>query len=118
MENNINNLDPNDEGLQAVMGDRFQDISKAAPKTEKKVMAGKKPRKKVMDASWEPVKVAPTEIERIVECAKQMVLYGGVSAVLFWWQQAGWLASEAAVPSFIVIALLAGLKIGSCAARG
>ena len=70
-----------------------------------------------MDASCVPVKAEPTEIQRLVNCAKGTVVYGGLSAVLFWWQQAGLLAPEAAWPSFIVLALLAGLKIGSYATR-
>jgi hypothetical protein len=95
----------------------------AAPKAEKKaepvqVPTEKKPRQKVMDAPWAPVAAAPTEIQRVANCAKHTVLYGGISGILFWWQQTGLLASEAAWPSFIVLALLAGLKIGSCMARG
>ena len=120
--NDVNNLDPNDEGLKAVMGSKFQDVSgiqkPVAKKSAPAAKSGKTPCRKAVDASWAPVKVAPTEIERIMDCAKQAVLYGSVSALLFWWQQAGWLASEAAVPSFIVIALLAGLKIGGRMARG
>lgn len=104
--------------LQAIMGSKFQDMSKAAvPKSEKKASADKKPCRKALDASWAPLKAEPTDIQRIVNCAKGTVVYGGLSAVLFWWQQAGLLASEAAWPSFIVLALLAGLKIGSCATR-
>lgn len=118
--------DPEDLVLKEVMGDHFQDLSHTpapAPKGEKKpepvkVPTEKKTCKKAMDATWMPVKAEPTEIQRLVDCAKGTVVYGGLSAVLFWWQQAGLLASEAAWPSFIVLALLAGLKIGSCMARG
>ena len=46
-------------------------------------------------------------------CAKGVWLYGCISLLLFWWQQAGLLDSKAAVPSFIVLALLAGVQIGS-----
>lgn len=117
--------DPEDLVLKEVMGDHFQDLSHTpapAPKGEKKpepvkVPTEKKTCKKAMDATWMPVKAEPTEIQRLVNCAKGTVVYGGLSAVLFWWQQAGLLASEAAWPSFIVLALLAGLKIGSCATR-
>ncbi len=113
--------DPEDLGLQAVMGKHFQDQTQeaaAAPKGEQKqAPAEKKSCRKVMDAAWVPVKAEPTDIQRLAVCAKQAVLYGGISALLFWWQQAGWLASKAAVPSFIVLALLAGLKIGSCMAE-
>lgn len=113
--------DPDDLGLQAVMGDRFQDQTKEIPtagREEGKPDWGKKdrrkeePGKKALDASWVPVKAEPTELRRLAECAKQTVLYGGISVVLFWWQQVGLLASKAAVPSFIFIALLVGINIG------
>lgn len=118
--------DPEDLELKKLMGSHFQDQYQdrpAADKEEEKPDCGKKdrrkeePEKKALNASWVPVKAEPTEIQRIVNCAKGTVMYGGLSAILFWWQQAGLLASEAAWPSFIILALLAGLKIGSCATR-
>ena len=118
--------DPEDLELKKLMGSHFQDQSQehpAADKEEEKPDWGKKdrrkeePEKKALNASWAPVKAEPTEIQRLVNCAKGTVVYGVLSAVLFWWQQAGLLAPEAAWPSFIVLALLAGLKIGSCATR-
>ena len=116
--------DPEDLELKSIMGNRFQDQTQEAapaPKEEKKpepqAPAKKKSCRKVMDAVWAPVKAEPTEIQKVVACAKQACLYGGISAVLFWWQQAGLLASKAAVPSYIVLALLIGLQIGSCRAK-
>ncbi len=117
--------DPNNEGLQAVMGKHFQDQTQEHTHVPKwgqnaelaQVSAEKKSRRKVMGDSCKPAKGKPTDIERVAACAKQALLYGGISALLFWWQQADLLASEAAVPSFIVLALLTGLKIGSCAVR-
>lgn len=117
--------DPEDLELKKLMGSHFQDQtqeSAPAPKEEKKpepvkVPTEKKTCKKAMDATWMPVKAESDEIQRLMNCAKGTVVYGGLSAVLFWWQQAGLLAPEAAWPSFIILALLAGLKIGSCATR-
>ena len=117
--------DPEDLELKKLMGPRFQDQTQEpapAPKGEMKqdpiqTPTEKKPCRKVMDAAWVPVKAESGEIQRLVNCAKGTAVYGGLSAVLFWWQQAGLLAPEAAWPSFIVLALLAGLKIGSCATR-
>ena len=117
--------DPEDLELKKLMGPRFQDQTQEpapAPKGEMKQEPTQAPTenkscRKVMDAAWVPAKAEPTEIQRLVNCAKGTVVYGGLSAVLFWWQQAGLLAPEAAWPSFIVLALLAGLKIGSCATR-
>lgn len=117
--------DPEDLELKKLMGSHFQDRTQDPPpasKGEKKpepveAPTEKKPCRKVMDATWMPVKAESGEIQRLVNCAKGTVVYGGLSAVLFWWQQAGLLAPEAAWPSFIVLALLAGLKIGSCATK-
>lgn len=119
--------DSDDLNLKQLMGKHFQDLTQEpapAPEGEKKaeqtkVSTEKKACQRVMDAEWQPVKETPTEIQKLVNCAKHTVLYGGISGLLFWWQQAGLLASEAAWPSFIVLALLAGLNIGRCmAAKG
>lgn len=119
--------DPDDLGLQAVMGTKFQDKTQESTtvgKGEVKPDWGKKDRRreepveKAVDASWAPMKPQTTDRQKLVSCAKGTTLYGGISALLFYWQQAGLLDSRAAVPSFIIIALLTGLKIGSCMARG
>ena len=106
------NTDLLDEGLQAVMGkDRCQNewtpaTKKAEAKKPEQVKKGQP-----VDASWAPVK-AETSMDKLKECVKSAVLFGGISGLLFYWQQAGLLASSAAVPSLIVCALLAGLAIG------
>lgn len=51
-------------------------------------------------------------MDKLKACAKNAGIYAAISMLLFWWQQAELLASEAAIPSFIVLALLAGLQIG------
>lgn len=106
------NSDLLDEGLQAVMGkDRCQ--NEWTPATKKAEAKKPEPVKKeeALDASWAPVK-AETSIDKLKECAKSATLFGGISALLFYWQQAGLLASSAAVPSLIACALAAGLSIG------
>ena len=109
-----------DDGLQAVMGkERCQDVwapreKKAAEKVPQKEAASRE--EMAVDAKWVKLyTVSP--MAKVKNCAKQTVLYGGISAVLFWWQQAGLLDPKAAIPSFIVLALLAGLRIGSCMTR-
>lgn len=101
-----------DEGLQAVMGkERCQDVTGSrhtAPAPEER---RKQKREETMDASWAPVKTV-TYLDKIRDCAKYGLLFAGVSGLLFYWQQAGLLASSAAVPSLIVCALGAGLTIG------
>lgn len=73
---------------------------------------------KPMDAQWEPVKGNPTPLDRLGECAKSVSLYAALNLVLFWWQQAGYLDSKAAVPAMWVCALLAGYQVGKCITRG
>ena len=50
--------------------------------------------------------------------SKRTVAFGALSIPFFCWQQAGLLNPKAAWPSFVVIALLAGLEIGRSALRG
>ena len=126
MSNDINHLDTEDLGLKAIFGDRFQDQT-VAPKVQKKtegdsalfrqpqgtatVPKGEGLKKAAADAQWEPAK-AVTSMDKLISCAKWAGLFGGLNGLLFYWQQAGLLASEAAVPSMVVCALLAGLSIG------
>lgn len=101
------NTDLLDESLQAVMGkDRCR--NDWTPEPKKKTETGKE---QPADASWVPVK-STGSMDKVKECTKWTALFGGISALLFYWQQAGLLASSAAVPSLIVCALLAGLAIG------
>ncbi len=122
MSNDINHLDTEDLGLKGIFGDRFHDetgVQKTAeaPKAKTTTAAksvvktedGKKD--KAVDAQLEPAK-AITTMDKLIICAKWAVLFGGLNGLLFYWQQAGLLASEAAVPSMVVCALLAGLIIG------
>lgn len=97
-----------DEGLQNVMGkDRCQNDwehpARKNPKQTKKDTP--------VDASWAPVKNS-NYMDKIRECAKHGLIFGAASGLLFYWQQAGLLASSAAVPSLIFCALGAGLTIG------
>ena len=111
--------DAEDEGLKAVMGSKFHDVSQeiATSATPPRNDSGR--RKKVqrerntaVEGEWKPVKSVPTDLERVRECAKWALLFGAVSGLLFYWQQAGLLDSSAAVPSLIICALGAGLTIG------
>ena len=128
--------DSEDEMLKGIMGGKFQDVSReiptspAAPRNDKvrrKPAAGPKEYPShlktaaeipshVPDGEWGQLnRVSP--MAKVTGCAKGVWLYGCISLLLFWWQQAGLLDSRAAVPSFIVLALLAGVKIGA-ACRG
>lgn len=130
--NEINNLDPEDIGLKQIMGDRFHDETQ--PKTQKP----KKPRgntkstttayevakeamhkanEKAMNAQWEPVR-EPNFMDNLKACAKAVMLFGGLSCLIFYWQQTGLMAESIAVPSMCVCTALAGWGAGRNIKRG
>lgn len=51
-------------------------------------------------------------VEPLKRCAKWAVLFGGLSLLIFYWQQSGQMTDSAAVPSLYICALLAGLSVG------
>ena len=105
-----------DDGLQAVMGkDRCRNDWHPEPKKKAPAKkAGKEPAKTdavPVDAAWEAMS-AGASAAKLKACAKWAMLFGSISALLFYWQQAGLLDPKAAVPSLIVCALGAGLSVG------
>ena len=124
--NDINHLDPNDDGLKAVMGGRFHDATTGEPAPAKRAAPAavkaveEKPARKshtVPAAEWAPVKHDPTQMERLKACAKSALLFGGLCLLFFGWQQAGLMDPAAAVPSMLACMLLAGLNIGKHATK-
>lgn len=130
MSNDINHLDTKDEGLKGIFCDRFHDMTAGQPSEPrtnkpckeanvaqkptdgvKETNVAQKPTEGVKDSKWEPVK-GITSLDKLKECVKWAAIFGGLNALLFYWQQAGLLDSKAAVPSMIICALLAGLSIG------
>ena len=118
-----------DEELVGI-GVRFTDETapKEMPTMEHREGPGsqKKPEQKrceAVDAKYVPVSKggtswAPSPTERLKKCVRGVGPLAVISGVLFWWQQAGLLDPKAAWPSFVVLALLAGLEIGRSALRG
>lgn len=110
----IKNEDLLDEGLQAVMGkDRCQDVSGTvnvesvvSPKPKNAV-----PKGEPGNAGWIQLNTVSPMV-KLKSCAKWALLWASISALLFYWQQAGLLASSAAVPSLIFCGLGAGLTVG------
>lgn len=82
---------------------------KAAQQQEKKAHRSEE---EAADGEWQPIKGEPTYMERLQACAKGCALFGGLSILLFYWQQTGQMESSAAVPSMCVCALLAGVSVG------
>jgi hypothetical protein len=107
MENDINNLDPNDEGLKQIFGDRFHDTTKDPTPTAKV----QKPPRKVANAQCEPAK-EPNWLDGLKACAKHVILFGGLSFLVFYWQQAGLMDSSVAVPTMCICTALAGVGVG------
>lgn len=131
MPNDINGLDEQDLGLKEIFGDRFHDESAdsgaqqikkqettytSAP-TKAEQSGAHKRIKDFEDADWEPVKHAPTQLEIVKACAKSVALFGGLNLLIFYWQQAGLMASSIAVPCMCICAALAGLGVGKNARR-
>jgi hypothetical protein len=74
--------------------------------------------KKPADAQWEPVRPEPNQMDKLKECAKFTVGFGGLSFLLFYWEQAGLMASSIAVPCMCVCTALAGWGVGKNAVGG
>lgn len=60
----------------------------------------------------------PSPLALVKRCAKRAGLFAVLNLVLFWWQQADLLADQAAIPAMWVCALLGGVELGKCIARG
>ena len=107
MSDDINNLDPNDEGLKGIFGNRFHDTT-----GDHAVNTEQKPTRKPVDAQWEPTKPDPNWLDDLKACVKHAVIFGGLSFLVFYWQQAGLMDSSVAVPTMCVCTALAGLGVG------
>lgn len=106
--------------LEEMLGDRFQDLTKPKKAETKKVsentthttkVAQKSTRKPTEDIGKYPI-TKPDFYTRLWASAKQALLFGGLSLLVFYWQQAGLMASSIAVPSMCVCTLLVGWGIG------
>lgn len=123
-ENEINNLDSEDIGLKEIFGERFHDettgtqqTQKARANTKSTITAqaesvAQKPINKAMDAQWEPVRPEPNWMDNLKACAKSVLLFGGLSFLIFYWKEAGLMASSIAVPSMCICTALAGWGAG------
>ena len=106
MSDDINNLDTNDEGLKGIFGARFHDA------TQEEVPPRKNLTKVSQDAKWEPAKPDPNWMDSMKSCAKSVLLFGGLSFLIFYWQQAGLMDSSVAVPTMCICTALAGVGVG------
>ena len=119
-----------DEGLQKVMGkDRCQNEWKPAQKpmvepfrtestnTTKEEKKARKTTDDAVDASWVPVK-DPNWMDNLKSCVKSVVLFCGLSFLIFYWKEAGLMAESIAVPAIAVCTAIAGFGAGRTVRKG
>lgn len=115
MPSDINELDVNDIGLKEIFGDRFHDETVAVSKKETTTTpntenSSRKAVLKPRDAEFEPV--IPNQLDKIKECAKSALLFGGLSLMFFYFQQSGQMAMSASMPCICACCVLAGWGVG------
>jgi len=118
----IVNSDLLDEGLQNVMGkERCQNewkpvkkptVAQESTNTTQTEKVAQKPISKAVDAQWEPVRPEPNWMDNLKACAKSVLLFGGLSFLIFYWQQAGLMAESISVPCMCICTALAGWGAG------
>ncbi len=129
----IVNSDLLDEGLQTVMGkERCQNecdwqtarkpvvepISTRPTSTTQAEKVAQKPINKALDAEYEPARPEPNWMDNLKSCAKSVLLFGGLSFLIFYWKEAGLMAESIAIPAIAVCTALAGWGAGKNATRG
>ncbi len=70
-----------------------------------------KPTHNFENGKWEPVK-EHTWMDNLKSCVKWAGCFGGLSLLVFYWQQAGLMANSIAVPTMCVCTCLAGWGVG------
>ena len=70
-----------------------------------------KPTHDFKDGKWEPIKER-TWMDNLKDCGKWVVGFGGLSFLLFYWEQAGLMAESVAVPCMCLCTALAGWGVG------
>lgn len=126
MPEDINELDVTDAGLKGISGSRFHDETEPVTAEAKKVSkdttatakVAQKPTRKPVGNLWEPPKPDPNWLDKLRGCVKWAGLFGGLSLLVFYWQQAGLMASSIAVPTMCVCTALAGWGVGKNVAGG
>ena len=101
--------------VHITLGKGVSKKEKTTPKAEK---TPHKPTHNFQDGKWEPVKPEPNFMDKLKSCAKSGLLFGGLTFLIFYWQQAGLMASSIAVPSMCVCTAMVGLAIGKASMGG
>lgn len=117
----INGLDPEDIGLKSIMGVHFIDETQGTPSTTPAEKAAQKPTQKPREkaeSDWRPPARERDWMDNLKECAKWSLTFGGLSCLIFYWQQAELMASSIAVPCMCVCTALVGWGVGRNALGG
>ena len=109
-----------DDGLKAVMGDRFHGESEWIEKRQTKpvpeknnTLAKNAPAKeKGANDQWEPVRPEPNFIDKLKQTAKDVSLFSVLSVTLFYWQQTGKLEETTAWYALLVCVGMVFFSIG------
>lgn len=118
----INNLDPDDIGLQEVMGKRFQDATREpmvesfSTESTNTTQPKKKAQQSVKD-QWEPTKQR-NWMDDLKDCMKSSLIFGGLNMLIWYWQISGLMDESIALPCMLVCAALFGIGLGKCCKRG
>lgn len=99
-----------DEGLEAIMGDRFHDdtkpaekpVAKPAPKKKSKPVTKPHAMDIPVEAQWQPEKPAPDFMAKLKMVVKDVFIYAAISLILFYWKQTGRLEETTAWYALIV----------------
>lgn len=120
--------DAEDEGLKAVMGSKFQDVSReqkaSAPKVQKKDKEDpaliRQPSRAATFPRGEGLEVpsyAPNWFDRLKGCGKYALVCGALVAVFWYWNMTGLMESAAAIPCMLACGTYGGFKIGNVCRR-
>ena len=107
-----------DEGLKAIMGDRYDDgeIPTAMPVLEiKERKVQKAPKAEAVMEEEELFEFTQKErdaMARRASMAKWVMVCGGISMLMWWFQNNGLMAMEATYPCIVGCALLSGYGVG------
>ena len=108
-----------DEGLKEIMGDRYDDgeTPTAMPVLEikERPKVQKAPKAEPVMEEEDPFEFTPKErdaMARLASMAKWVMVCGGVSMLMWWFQTNGLMAMEAAYPCIVGCALLSGYGVG------
>ncbi len=113
--------------LKAIMGDKFQDVTKEPVKAEPKKVskdatAPKKPKlgipDEAKDAIWSPFNAEPSFNQKLTNCAKWASLFTALYALFYYWQCTGQMQPSASGKAMTVCALMVGWSFGKYAFRG